>query len=257
MTAPSPLAPHGSRVLPAYSALAFRGFELMFRPWQARRLQRATITGLPHTLIPDRPLLLLANHTSWWDGFLLRDVQLALRPRSPLYTVMTARELQRFPFLRRLGATPLDTDARIGPLAMFRALRTAAQRRPDCTIAFFPQGRIRPSWTRPLGFQRGLELLVRSIGPCHVVPVALHVEPLNAAAPTAFVVLGPALQVPGEEVTAARVESAVTGRLDELFRLLAAHGEGVHAHLPQLAGAESPGDRIAGETESPVDGPTG
>jgi 1-acyl-sn-glycerol-3-phosphate acyltransferase len=235
MTGPAPLAPRPGRAVPAYSALAFRGFELLFRPWQARRLQRAAIVGLPDTLIPDRPLLLLANHTSWWDGFLLRDVQLALRPRSPLYTVMTARELQRFPFLRRLGATPLDTDARIGPLAMFRALGTAAQRRPDCTIAFFPQGRIRPSWTRPLRFQRGLELLVRSIGSCNVVPVALHLEPLNAAAPTAFVMLGPVLQVPGDEVTAARVETAVTGQLDGLFRLLAEHGEDVHAHLAELS----------------------
>jgi 1-acyl-sn-glycerol-3-phosphate acyltransferase len=230
----TPAVPKRRRTMPTYSALAFRGFDLMFRPWQSRRLTRAPIVGLPAAVPAGRPLVLIANHTSWWDGFLLRDVQLALRPRTPLYTVMTARELRRFPFLQLLGATPLDTSAPIGALPMFRALRAAARATPDCTISFFPQGRIRPSWAAPLGFQRGVELLLRSIGPCCVAPVALHVEPLNAAAPTAFVIVGPLLLAPEQEVTAARLESAVADRLAALFSMLSTHGEDAAAHLSEI-----------------------
>jgi 1-acyl-sn-glycerol-3-phosphate acyltransferase len=221
--------------LPRFSALAFRAFEMVFRPWQARRLTRAPILGLPAALPSDRPLVLVANHVSWWDGFLLRDIQLALRPHAPMYTVMTAHELRRFPFLRLLGATPLDAASRTGTLRMLRSIGAAAARRPDCVISFFPQGRIRPSWAQPLGFQRGIELLLESVGPCCVAPVALHVEPLNAIAPTAFTSIGPLLLAPGDEVSAGRIEEAVAGQLAGIFELLSTHGEDIHSHLREIA----------------------
>jgi 1-acyl-sn-glycerol-3-phosphate acyltransferase len=221
--------------LPRFSALAFRAFETVFRPWQARRLMRAPILGLPAALPPDMPLVLVANHVSWWDGFLLRDVQLALRPQAPMYTVMTAHELRRFPFLRLLGATPLDAASRTGTLRMLRSIGAAAAHRPDCVISFFPQGRIRPSWAQPLGFQRGIELLLDSVGPCCVAPVALHVEPLNSIAPTAFISVGPLLLAPDEALSAGYLQDAVAAQLAVIFELLSTHGEDVHSHLRESA----------------------
>lgn len=221
---------------PIYSGAAFRGFELAFRPWQSRRLRRTPIVGLPDpaTLPTDLPLVLVANHTSWWDGFLLRDVQLALRPRSPMYTVMTRRELRRFPFLRLLGGTGLDTESRTGALSMMRSLGTALRHRPDAVVVYFPQGRIRPSWARPLEFRRGVELLLRSVGPCTVLPVGLHIEPLNAVAATSFIAAAAPLSVTDGAVTAAHLESVITARLDSLQRHIGRYGEDAPARLGEL-----------------------
>jgi hypothetical protein len=223
-----------AETVPRYSEAAFRGFELAFRPWQSRKLLRTPITGLPSALPRDRPLLLIANHMSWWDGFLLRDVHRVLRPGAPMYTVMSARELRRFPFLRLLGGTPLQ-ESPAGLLSLLRGLERAVQKRPDATVVFFPQGRIRPSWARPLGFRRGVELLTRFIGPCYVLPVGLHIEPLNAVAPAAFTAIGRVLDAPGPGSSAAALEAAVTGRLDALALLLSAHGENTVQHLGEMS----------------------
>jgi 1-acyl-sn-glycerol-3-phosphate acyltransferase len=196
-----------------------------FRRWRASRLHCAPIVGLPLDLPRDRPLLLVANHTSWWDGFLMRDVHAALRPRRPIYTVMTEHELQRHRFLRLLGAVPLRPGSPSSLLRLLRTLRHAVEREPDATIVFFPQGRIWPSTRRPLGFQRGVDLLLRQLAPCYVLPAAIHIEPLNRAAPTAFVSLGDVRHVPEHEIGAPALEAAVAERLDRLGELLARYGE--------------------------------
>jgi hypothetical protein len=218
-------------VVPRYSALAFRGFDMLLAPWRATHIQRAplpTVRGIP----ADRPLLIVANHTSWWDGFLLRDLHRVLRPSSPMYTVMGSAELQRRPFFRLLGCVPLDADSRTGVRALLRGLQAAAAKRPDCSVIYFPQGRIWPSGRRPLGFRRGIELVVRALAPCTVLPVGLHVEPLNRATPTAFVLPAePLVCAAGAHVGADTLEAAVSERLDALARILSSHGEDAVRHF--------------------------
>ncbi|MFP4624931.1 MAG: hypothetical protein ACLFRX_12175, partial [Gemmatimonadota bacterium] len=78
-----------------YSPRVWAGFELVFRPWMRRRLDGIHVRGLEGAAwIPgELPVLLLANHVSWWDGFLLREVHRSLRPDAPLHVVMSEAEL--------------------------------------------------------------------------------------------------------------------------------------------------------------------
>jgi 1-acyl-sn-glycerol-3-phosphate acyltransferase len=204
---------------PRYSDATMRTFEFFFHRWRSRRLRIVMLDEAP-ALPADVPLVLVANHTSWWDGFLLRDVQRALRPRRPLFSVMTARELRRNPFLRRIGAVPLEQGSAGSMLALLRSLQLEAHRDPSLAVSFFPQGRITPAWQRPLGFERGVELLVRALSPCCVLPVALHIEPLNHARPTAFVGLGAPLHTDGGSISARRLERVVQNRLDDIAAAL-------------------------------------
>jgi 1-acyl-sn-glycerol-3-phosphate acyltransferase len=217
-----------------YSRLAFGVFDLFLRPWRSRRLIVAPIAGLPPLLPADRPLVIVANHTSWWDGFLLRDVHMALRPQAPMYSVMTRAELVRFPFLRLLGAVPLDTASPGSLLRLLRSLRSATRARPDSTILFFPQGRIWPAWKRPLGFKRGVELLARAIGPCFIIPVGVQIESLNRCSPTAFTKLGPVISSPEQTVTVEWLEREVASQLDDIASLLALHGEAAVHHMRHM-----------------------
>lgn len=225
-----------------YSHTVARAFELVFGPWMARRVHEVRLAGLPSALPTDRPLLMAANHVSWWDGFLLRAVQRTLRPQAPLHTVMTSHELARFPFFGWMGGVGLDPSS---PASVGHALRLLERRLHACpqgVVAFFPQGRIWPSHRRPLGFARGVELFASRLGAV-VLPVGLHFEPLNHVAPTAFVAAGQLLPGP---VEVREVERAVEGRLDAILAHLAAHGED--------AAERWPGPALDLEAETAADG---
>ena len=74
-----------------FSRTGFAIFDLVFRPWLRGHIHRIEVRGSV-SLPADRPVVIAANHTSWWDGFLLRDLQRRLRPEAPLYTVMLESE---------------------------------------------------------------------------------------------------------------------------------------------------------------------
>lgn len=213
-----------------FSPAAVAGFELLFGPWMRRRIAAVRLAGLPPHLAPDTPLLLVANHVSWWDGFALRELHRVLRGGAPLYTVMLQREVDRLPFFRWLGAVGIDPASPASILGGLRQLRQRIAERPDAVVAFFPQGRIWPSHRRPLGFRRGVELFAHQLAPLLVLPVALHLEPLQSPAPTLFVIAGEPLDA--AEVDAERLEAEVASLLDGLLAGLAEHGEEIGRAWP-------------------------
>jgi len=204
-----------------FSRAAVGAFELFFRPWMRRRVHAVRVAGLPARLPADRPLLLAANHVSWWDGFVLREVQRALRPGAPMYTLMSRAELARFPFFRQLGVVGVEGSSPGSVSGALRFLRARLEERPDAVVVYFPQGQIWPSHRRPLGFRRGVELFARHLSPL-VLPVGLHAEPLNTVAPTFFVSVGEPLERAWEVET---LERRVEAELDALLAFLSAHGE--------------------------------
>lgn len=218
----------------SFSPAALAAFELFFRPWMRRRVRAVRLAGLPRELPPGLPLLLASNHVSWWDGFVLREVHRALRPRAPLHTVMLARELESHPFFARLGAVGIEPGSATSVARAVRGLRRRLEARPDAVVAFFPQGRILPSYRRPLGFRPGVELLARHLPPLALLPVAIHLEPLNAPAPTVFVAAGAPILTAERRPDAREVEAAVEEQLDRTFALLARHGEAAPLHWPGL-----------------------
>jgi 1-acyl-sn-glycerol-3-phosphate acyltransferase len=213
-----------------WQPLAVRAFEAFFRPWRDRRV-RTLLAGLPTNLPNDVPLLLAANHVSWWDPFTLREVQRVLRPASPVFVVMLERELARRPYFRRMGVHGIEPGSGASLRTCIRRLRRQLEDRPDGSVVFFPQGRIWPSFQRPLDFHPGIGLLARELAPLIVLPVALHVEPLNSIRATVFASAAAPIPVDGA-LDPAEVESAVAAELDALLAFLARHGEDAPRHWP-------------------------
>ena len=207
-----------------YSRRVWAGFELVFRPWMRRRLDGIHVRGADGAgWLPDVPLILVANHVSWWDGFLLREVHRRIRPDAPLHVVMTEAELRRFPIFRWMGAVPLSG----GPMTARRLLRDMERRaraRPDAVFGYFPQGRIWPSHRRPLEFQPGIAWLTSRLAPIAVLPVGLHLEPLTRPGPAAFVSVGRARLV-RSPLEAGALEAEVATLVDELLHWTRRHGE--------------------------------
>jgi len=229
----------------------------VFHPWLRRKVEGIHLAGLPPggssssedsdpvlrnasrettptgtSVDPEAapvPLILVGNHVSWFDGFLLREVQRRLRPRSTLRTVMLSSELRWNPVLRSLGGTGFDPQRPLslrGVIRTLRSVRDEERRRGGLVVSFFPQGRIYPSFRRPLGFAAGVELLARALAPCRVMGVGIHLEPGNRVAPSAFLYGAPPRFVDtSRRLDVELLERDVAEALDRIHHHLAVHGE--------------------------------
>lgn len=167
----------------------------LFR-WIARRRIAAELDGLhvsglaaAATLLAQRPVIFAPTHTSWWDGMVVLALDEALGGQSRV--LMDAQNLDRLAFFRWVGAIPLRREA---PRAGLRAAVDFLAG-PGRAVWIFPQGRQRPTTVRPLGLERGVDLLARLSGAV-VVPVGLSYGFREAERPAAAVSFGGALRDP-------------------------------------------------------------
>jgi 1-acyl-sn-glycerol-3-phosphate acyltransferase len=159
------------------------------RAYTRRRVQRGLdglyVAGLEAAREHSQkgPLLIAANHTSWWDPLLalLLDDALGGGGRA----LMDQQNLERLPFFGWLGALPLDRRtgprARAGMQLAVDHLRESGQK-----VWIYPQGRQRPSWVRPLDLHRGVAVIARLSG-APVLPVSVAYGFREHHLPAAFV----------------------------------------------------------------------
>jgi 1-acyl-sn-glycerol-3-phosphate acyltransferase len=199
----------------------------------SRRISGVSITGLDFDVPRDRPIICVANHTSWWDGFLLMEIRHKLRPNAPFHSVMLASQLRKAPFLRQIGAIGIDPSSPQSVLSVKTELQARLKDRPDSFVFYFPQGRIWPSRRRPLGFKRGIELFIEWLGDATVLPVGIHIEPLNRASPRAFLSVGKPIDS-DLRPAAGDLERAVEMELDRILEFLDHHGEDAASEWPHV-----------------------
>jgi 1-acyl-sn-glycerol-3-phosphate acyltransferase len=134
------------------------------------------------------PIIVAANHVSWWDVFVALVVDEALGTES--HCLMDADNLACLPFFAAVGAVPLR---RSRPRDALEDLEAAASLldRPGQAVWIFPQGRHRPPHRRPLGLGRGVRTLVQKSG-APVVPLSITYAFRESPSPALALWLGPA-----------------------------------------------------------------
>jgi 1-acyl-sn-glycerol-3-phosphate acyltransferase len=182
------------------------------------------------------PLLVYANHPGFWDGLVLHEVATAWG-RVP-YGLVDERNLERFPFLARLGAFSIRPgDARSTAESFAHARALLAQ--PDAALIVFPQGRLTPPGPGPLTLERGAEVLARRCG-VTCAPVALRYAFFDAERPDALVAVGPAHPpAPTAELVerlGALVERVEGARSVEGYRAIISGNQGAAARWAALKG---------------------
>lgn len=201
--------------------------------WMRGRV-RVHLAGVDAAIEPSFPVVLAANHESWWDGLLLRDVQKAIRPSAPFRAVMPEPELRGHPLLRLMGGVgfvPGSVDSGRRLLAALGHLRT---REPDAVLTYFPQGTFRPGSPFPLGFRAGVVRIVEALAPATLIPVGIRILPGSSHRAEAFVSVGSPVAAPGPgSVRLAALETAVADELDAIAAFLRRHGEDAHDRWPR------------------------
>jgi 1-acyl-sn-glycerol-3-phosphate acyltransferase len=222
----------------SYSPLAWRLFDLANRRWRRGRLDGIHLAGLPPGLRSSPgPVLVVANHSSWWDGFVVRELHRRLRPDQPFLTVMLEEQLRRYPFLRRLGGVGLVPGSTASLRGLLERLGRVREESPGAMVLLFPQGRLWPSHRRPLGFLPGLRAFRRTLRDSWVLPVGIHLAPGARPGQEAWISVGrPVAPGDPEGADPGAMETRVTAELDAILLFLARWGEEAAARWPSEEG---------------------
>ena len=163
------------------------------------------------------PLILYANHSSWWDGLVAFEIGRAARLDH--FLMMEEKQLKQLFLFRRLGAFSV---VRENPRAGLRSINYAVEilkEKPNRALWIFPQGEILPNGARPLRFYQGLARIIENSGECVAAPVAMRYEFLGEFKPAAFVKIGRIevfSSVKNTRRLSEQLSIRLTERLDEL-----------------------------------------
>jgi ribosomal protein L29 len=141
---------------------------------------------------PALPLLLLPNHSSWWDGFFVYLLNKKIFARRP-YLLMLEEQLSRYRFFARLGVFSINPNSTSSVRSSLRRAATILREpsSPRRLLCIFPQGELWPWAKRPLGYKRGAELIMRAYGgKLNILPLAIKIEFLNDQRPHVFFLFG-------------------------------------------------------------------
>lgn len=185
-----------------------------------RRFQSFQVSGI-EILQAEKPQIIYANHSSWWDGLIAFEISRLTKADG--FVMMEEKHLKKLFLFQRLGAFSV---VRENPRQAIQSINYAAallKDSPPRTVWIFPQGEILPNDARPLHFFRGLARIVEKIGGCRMVPCAMRYEFLGDFKPEIFVKIGAverfdkSVRFDSKELTA-NFENKMSETLDALKR---------------------------------------
>jgi 1-acyl-sn-glycerol-3-phosphate acyltransferase len=180
--------------------------------------------------------LVYANHSNWWDGFVLHQLCQAVGWDG--YCMMEERNLRRYRFLSRLGAFSIRRGEVASSLETLRYARELLGR-PRAAVCIFPEGELRPFGAGPPRLERGVELLARMAG-VESVPLGLRYAFFEHERPDVLAEVGPA-HPPGDL-------SRYQAGLEEVVRRLAevTSPRGFTRLVPGMSGVGERWDAVRG-----------
>lgn len=167
--------------------------DFIFQPYLTRLFKRhfhtiQVLGDLPE--VPNHlPLLLLPNHSTWWDGFFIYLLNKRIFRRTA-YLMMLEAQLSKYKFFAKIGAYSIEPKHRQG---IVESLEYTVEllKRGTPLISIFPQGELLPWHTRPLNYKRGVEWVLREYGkPVAILPVAIRTEFLGEKRSEVFFLFG-------------------------------------------------------------------
>ena len=137
--------------------------------FRALRLLRPGLPDLP----PDAPVVVYANHPSWWDPATFIVLTTTLFPDRHAYGPMEAEALARYGFMRRIGLFGVDPGTRAGA-ARFLSVGRHVLSDPRRMIWMTAQGRFADPRARPVDLRPGLAHLMARVPGAVAVPLAIE-----------------------------------------------------------------------------------
>jgi 1-acyl-sn-glycerol-3-phosphate acyltransferase len=211
--APSPIALRSPR------HLAF--FDRVFTRFARRHLRAVRLArwGRPSLPAGGGPVVVFANHPSWWDGMAVMLLWRRLLDDRELYVPMDADALGRYGFMRRLGVFGVEPGAR--GAAGFLRVAGEVLSEPHRLLWINAPGRFSDVRERPVPIAPGVGRLPDLAPGATFLPLALEYTFWNERAPEMLAAFGepiPAadLLAEGRDARADRMSAALAATMDRL-----------------------------------------
>lgn len=194
----------------------------------ARTFGRVLVAGADQlrAACAEGPVLVVANHTSWWDPLVALWLTNVVVP-SDSFAMMDAANLRRLPFFGRVGAFGVDlTDASDGARAIRHAARLLVGARR--LVWIYPEGRERSPF-EPLELQPGAAAVARVARHAKIVAIGVRYVFAGGERPEAWIAIGAPDAIPrdvedglerqraGIAAQLARIDHALAGRSTDGF----------------------------------------
>jgi 1-acyl-sn-glycerol-3-phosphate acyltransferase len=134
-----------------------------------------------------RSVLLIANHFSWWDGFLMYYINHKLLKKN-FHVMVIEDTVRKVSFFKYMGAFSVSKNSR----DMLASLDYAAQllKDPNNMVLLFPQGKLYSNFVDEVKFEKGLSRVIQlASGRFQTIFAATFIENLQFKKPTARIYL--------------------------------------------------------------------
>jgi 1-acyl-sn-glycerol-3-phosphate acyltransferase len=202
--------------VPAVSQIALRFFSFIVRTYFRRHFRAVHVQHPERLATAGSPLIVYANHSSWWDPMVSVLLARALLPERAHYAPMEAAALAKYPILRKIGIFPVDVYT---PRGAAQFLRTAAAILEHGGVLWItPQGRF-ADVREPLAFKAGLGAIAARTPGCTLLPLAIEYTFWDERLPETLLRLGePVLLAAGtsNDAATAQLTSALATTMQAL-----------------------------------------
>ena len=181
--------------LPRRSPRFFRGFRkyanhYIRKHFHAMRIDR----GGPPPAPPDRPVIVVLNHASWWDPLVALSLTETFPRDRVHYAPIDALGLEQYRILEWVGFFGVEPGTTRGSLAFLRRAGAILDR-PKSVLWITAQGGFTDVRERPTRFKEGLGHLLHRAPQVALVPLAIEYPFWNDRLPESLARFGPPIPI--------------------------------------------------------------
>ncbi|HEY5214938.1 MAG TPA: lysophospholipid acyltransferase family protein [Acidobacteriaceae bacterium] len=206
-----------SREVPPISAMMLRFFERIVRAYFRRHFRAVMVQHAERFTAMEGPLIVYANHSSWWDPMVSILLAQMLLPGLGHYAPMDASALKRYPILGKIGIFPVEMSSARGAAQFLRTSKAILE--SGGVVWITPQGRFADPREFPLAFKPGLGALAVRAGDVTLLPLAIEYSFWDERLPETLLRFGDPLRIePGcsAETATQRLEAALAAVMQDL-----------------------------------------
>jgi 1-acyl-sn-glycerol-3-phosphate acyltransferase len=209
--------------IPAISKPVLWFFRRIVRGYFRRHFHAVRIAGGERFRGVTGPVIVYANHSSWWDPMVSVLLAAELLPGRGHYAPMDAEALEKYGILKWIGIFPVEMKSARGAVQF---LRTGEAILSDGGVLWVtPQGRFCDPRERPLQFKPGMAVLAARVaaccGECTLLPLAIEYPFWDERLPETLLYFGEPVRVTAREAAEAvqaRAVSALEAAMEEMAR---------------------------------------
>ncbi len=148
----------------------------------------------------NQQVIVLPNHSSWWDGFFVWYLNKIYFERK-FYIMMLESRLEKYNFFSKLGAFSINQTNPKSIIETFTYINEILKSKDKVLLNYYPQGELLPNFYRPINIQPGiLKVISKYDGNLSLLPLGIKIEFLKERLPLVFFNFGKLISTKNEKV---------------------------------------------------------